>query len=112
MGFTPKGPSMSYLFFAVGLYLAGKCCWEVYLYFFDRSMFERMRAKIEDGELGDHTGEYGGDQKGEYGPEYGREYGREYGSKGEDIKSPFYLFIAYPFLIGAFFMIGYLIRII
>lgn len=75
---------MSYLFFAAGLYLFGKCCWEVYLYFFDRSMFERMRAKVEDGGLGE----------------------------GEDIKSPFYLFIAYPFLIGACFMVGYLIYII
>ncbi|MEW7007677.1 MULTISPECIES: hypothetical protein [unclassified Lentilitoribacter] len=75
---------MSYLFFAVALYLFGKCCWEGYLYFFDRSMFERMRAKVED------------DTEGE----------------GEDIKSPFYLFIAYPFLIGACLMIGYLISII
>lgn len=79
---------MSYLFFALGLYLSGKCCWEVYLYFFDRSMFERLRAKVEDGDFGD------------------------YGGEGQDIKSPFYLFIAYPFLIGACFMIGYLIYII
>lgn len=91
---------MSYLFFAAGLYLLGKCCWEVYLYFFDRSMFERMRAKIEDDDIGDYEGYHGG------------EYGREYESKSEDIKSPFYLFIAYPFLIGAFFMVGYLIYII
>lgn len=82
---------MSYLFFAVGLYLSAKCCWEIYLYFFDRSMFERLRAKVEDGELGDF------EVDGNY--------------QGEDIKSPVYLFIAYPFLIGACFMIGYLIYV-
>lgn len=75
---------MSYLFFAVALYLVGKCCWEVYLYFFDRSMFERMRAKVED------------DTEGE----------------GEDIQNPLDLFIAYPFLIGGFVLAGYLIHII
>ncbi len=74
---------MSYILFALGIYLTIKAGWEIYLYFNDRSMFERMRAEVEDGEYGD----------------------------GEDIENPSYLFFAYPFLIGICFFIGYLFYI-
>lgn len=74
---------MSYVLFAIGAFLTVKCGWELYLYYFDRSMFERMRAKIEDGEFGE----------------------------GEDISNPSRIFFAYPFLIGGCFMIGYLFHI-